>query len=155
MVDMLYRTGVLDWMTGYALQTEALAQADLTRYLALGEQWSTIRALNLVGAAMSAQGEMAEARRIYQAALALARENAIVPAALDALLGIALVLRKEGQIAPAFVLLTQVAQHPESAPETKERATEMRDLLAEQLSPTEIATLRSNLQSPDEVFDQF
>ncbi len=149
MVDMLYRTGVLDWMTGYALQTQALAQADLTRYVALGEQWSTIRALNLVGAAMTAQGETLEASQIYQAALALAREHAIVPAALDALLGLALVLRKEGQLAPALTLLTEVAEHPECSLETKERAIETRGLVAQQLPATEQAKLQFRWDSLD------
>jgi tetratricopeptide (TPR) repeat protein len=98
----------------------------------IGDYWSVTRALINLGETSAAVGDGAEARRAYGDAWRMANDTQTVPAALDALMGLAALAAREQALGPALELAGYVLNHPLSARDVRERA----DRLHQTLSPT-------------------
>ena len=85
-----------------------------------------------------AQGNDAEAERGWREALHLTRETQGTFFALEALVGMAALKVKQGNIKPALELVLIVLNHPASLQETKNRAKHLLAELEERLTPTPI-----------------
>jgi hypothetical protein len=134
LAEVLYHIGVLEWMTGDFAATPADLQADPALYAERGAHWGVVRALNLVGQAALSSGDYAEARRIFDEAHSAALEAEILPAAQDALLGLAHVLAAEGATHRALEQLAQILAQPATLPEARERAAGLQQTLVTRLT---------------------
>jgi predicted ATPase/transcriptional regulator with XRE-family HTH domain len=100
----------------------------------IGDYWSVTRALINLGETSAASGDGAEARRAYGDAWRMANDAQTVPAALDALMGLAALAAKEQAAGLALELSSYVLSHPLSSRSVRARAEQLCEALA--LLPT-------------------
>jgi hypothetical protein len=73
------------------------------------------------------------ARRCFLEALEVAKEAQIAPVMLDALLGVAALRTREGDLASALEIVLHVLQNPACSQDTRDRAEQLRVELVAQL----------------------
>ncbi len=138
----------------------AQAQADVDRalyffreslaiYRQLGDCWSIGRVLNHQGEALAVLGQGAEARLCFVDALQTANEVQAAPIILDAMLGLAALGAKEGQLEFTLELLAHLAGSPSTGHETRERAEKLRLELVggSGLSSEQVAAIQAQARS--------
>jgi predicted ATPase/DNA-binding SARP family transcriptional activator len=128
--------GAITAALGREDEATAYAQESLDLYTAIED-------LDGVGVASSTLGELAFARRDdtaaaehFRMALRMTQETGAVPKALDALVGMAMLRARQGQVEQAVTWLVLARQHPASSHWNRERAAGLLAELAAQLPPS-------------------
>ncbi|GAB4205060.1 MAG: BTAD domain-containing putative transcriptional regulator [Roseiflexaceae bacterium] len=119
--------------TAYA-EAERSYQAALARFREIGNSWGVSAALTRLGYSALAVGDHSLARARFTESLRVATQTQAVPRILDALLGMANLLREEDP-EQAANLAAQVAWHPSTTRESCDRAAALLALLAEEDTP--------------------
>jgi predicted ATPase/transcriptional regulator with XRE-family HTH domain len=142
-------------LNGLGLVSQALGQGDeaqgffqesITLWREIGDQGSLAQTLNNLGDNLLALGDWSGARRCFMEALAIGRETQVIPVALDALLGLAILRLQEGATEPALELVSQVLQHPASTQEAKNRAEGLAAEIEARLPSSQLATIQARSQ---------
>jgi hypothetical protein len=101
---------------GDLAEAERLARRSLEEFTQIGHRWGIPAALCRIGSALLAQEATREALASFVTALQLAQASEMVALELDALVGLAAVRARAGELVAATRLLTLVLEHP-AAPE--------------------------------------
>jgi predicted ATPase/transcriptional regulator with XRE-family HTH domain len=104
----------------------------------LGARWDVARVLAEMGRSAFALGMDSEAERIWLESLRISLETKGNLVGLEAIVGIASLQAKRGNIEDAFEALLIVLNHPASIQETKNRAAQLRAQLPVHLTPEEL-----------------
>jgi predicted ATPase/transcriptional regulator with XRE-family HTH domain len=102
----------------------------------IGDHWNVARALINLGETHAARGDGAEARAVYGDAWRMANDAQTMPAAFDALAGLAKLVAGEGDADLAAELAGFVLAHPLSSRSARARAERLRAALAPELAAT-------------------
>ncbi len=149
------------WNLGHAYQgLGAVAQAqgmhqqavDMFRkgvdtFAELGGRFYVGQGLAEMGRSVFALGKDAEAERVWRESLRIATEIHGTPVALEALVGLASLRAKRGDIEPALQLLLIVLNNPASVQETKNRAEKLRIRLEAQLGRPQVEAVQARAQA--------
>jgi predicted ATPase/Tfp pilus assembly protein PilF len=145
------QTGIARSFTRLGIVTEAMADyAEARQYLQrsleisarIGDPREMAKCLAPLGRVAAAQGHLEEARNLYLEAMMIAMEIGSAPSALNALVGMADVLRHAGETELAIELLALVIHHPASERDTQIRAEQCLAESASELSPEKTHTAR-------------
>ncbi len=109
-----------------------------TIFRELGARWLLVTVLNNRGQVACRRQECAAAKRAYLGALNIAATDAIWPAAMEALVGLAEVLLKEDVARRAAELIAQVINHPASSQPARAKARQLWASLATTLGPDQL-----------------
>ncbi|HEU4322248.1 MAG TPA: tetratricopeptide repeat protein [Roseiflexaceae bacterium] len=131
--------------TAYA-EAEASYQAALARFREIGNSWGIAAALTRLGHSALALGDRKQARERFTEALRGAGQTQAEPRILDALLGMANLLREENP-AQAAHLAALVAWHPSTTRESCDRAAALLALLAEDDTPAPHINAQTSLDT--------
>ncbi|MGE5264326.1 MAG: ATP-binding protein, partial [Acidobacteriota bacterium] len=158
------------WNLGHAFQgLGAVAQAQgehqraadmfhkaVDTFTELGGRFYMAQSLAQMGQSLFALGNDVEAERVWRKSLRIAAEIRGMPAALEALVGLASLRAKRGDAQFALELLLIVLNHPAGLPESKNRAEKLRRELEARLTPqqTRMAETRAQTASLDLVVAQ-
>ncbi len=126
--DVAYERG--DYQEAIRLQQEKLAICK-----EIGNRRGAASSLSSLGHAKSALEDLLESKRCFCEALRSAMGIQAAPVAVDALVGIAGLFRKEGRVKEALEILTFAIQYPAAYRDTKERAESLRSEVTPQLPP--------------------
>ncbi len=88
----------------------------------LGARWMLVSVLNNLGQIAAAQQNIGEAKQIFLEALDMAVTDPILPAAMEALVGLADLLMQEGDVCRASEMIAQVMNHPASGQHARDKA---------------------------------
>lgn len=113
----------------------------------IADAWSASRTLSYAGQLALLQGDIREARRCFAGALRTAMEAEFHPYAVDALLGLAEVARREENLESAHILATHVLQHPAGVQAAKDRARLLLSELEKELTPAQLALAREQARA--------
>jgi tetratricopeptide (TPR) repeat protein len=118
--------------------------------------WDIVQSLVFLGEVTLAEGNLAEAARIFRNALDQALESHSFPLAMDALLGLAQVKADAGQAERACELASYIADHAASIQPTKDRAGQLCQRLLPHCTSQKIADSRLPLSAtPAEIAQYF
>lgn len=117
----------------------------------LGARWSLVWVLNHWGYAATAQANYIDARQKFLEALELGLTVPVLPGALMALGGMALVWARQGNACRALVLARHVLIHPASSNHTRVETQSLSTELTAQLSPEQLKAVET--QFAEESFD--
>lgn len=95
-----------------------------------------------MGRSVFALGDDREAERIWRGALRLSTEIQATAVGLEALTGLAALRARHGDLKTAYEWLLVILDHPATYQEIKNRASRLRNQLADQMGPEEIKTLQ-------------
>ncbi len=149
------------WNLGHAYQgLGAVAQAqgehqravDMFRkgvdtFAELGGRFYVGQGLAEMGRSVFALGKDTEAERVWRESLRIATEIHGTPVALEALVGLASLRAKKGDMEHALELLLIVLNNPASVQETKNRAEKLRIELKEQLTGQQVEAVQARAQA--------
>ena len=107
----------------------------------LGARWLLVTVLNNLGQVACRRQECAAAKKAYLGALDIAATDAIWPAVMEALVGLAEVLLTEDAPTPAAELIAQVINHPASSQPVRHKANQLWTSLAANLGPAQLAAV--------------
>jgi len=115
------------------------------------EGWDIALSLAYLGNAVRMSGNVEEARKIYLKSLRVSLDSQSTPIALEALLGLAHLYAQIDEPERAFELANYVLEHPSSAQDTKDLATELslktqKLLSSQQLQKIKEKTLNVSLE---------
>lgn len=125
----------------------ALFAASYGVYKESGDLRNMARVLSHQGYNSLARGDDVGARNSFMAVVRLTREGGFVSFALDALVGLASLQAKLGDMEHAFKLLLIVLDHPATLQETKDRAGNLRVGFEERLTPQQIDLAQTQAQT--------
>jgi tetratricopeptide (TPR) repeat protein len=145
--------GLIAQAQGQHLQATDLFRKSLDMFTEIGARQDSARVLVEMSSSIFAQGNDAEAEHGLREALHLTRETQGTFVALDALVGIATIKAKQGNLEQALELSLIVLGHPASLQETKNRADRLRADLDSQLTPVQIKVIYSD--AGKKTFDAF
>jgi tetratricopeptide (TPR) repeat protein len=148
------------WNLGHAYQgLGAVAQAqgehqravDMFRkgvdtFAELGGRFYVGEGLAEMGRSVFALGNDTEAERVWRESLRIATEIHGTPVALDALVGLASLRAKKGDMQSALELLLTVLNHPASIQDTRHRAEQLRTELEAQLTTHKVEAIKTRGQ---------
>ncbi|HET9222412.1 MAG TPA: LuxR C-terminal-related transcriptional regulator, partial [Roseiflexaceae bacterium] len=131
----LLQLGRVALRQGETAEARYLCAESIEVFRELGDRWSL--GLSLIAAAQvaDADADPRAARRAYLEAAQLARDTNLIPIALDAALGIAVLLARAGRAEPALELLAEVRAHEATDYQTRERAEALWAALAPRIAP--------------------
>jgi len=146
------------WNLGHAFQgLGAVAQAQgehrraadlflkaVDTFMELGGLFYIGQSLAQMGRSLFALGNDIEAEHIWRESLRIAAEIRGMPVVLEALVGIASLRAKSGEMQSAFELLLIALHHPACDQETKNRADHLRAELEAHLTPIQIETVQAH-----------
>ena len=112
----------------------------------LGGRFYAAQGLAEMGQSVFALGDHAEAERAWRESLRLAIEIQGIPVALDALVSLASLQAKRGNMEHALELLFIASDHPASSKESKDRADRLRIELEAQLTGQQIEIIQARTQ---------
>jgi len=130
--------GIVAQAQGKHQQAVVMFRKGLDTFTELGGSWFVACVLAEMAGSMLALGNEAEAGRVWHEALRIATDIHGTPVALEALIGIATLKAKQGNIEQALELLLIVLNHPASFQETKDRAAQLRAELEAQLTSQQV-----------------
>jgi predicted ATPase/transcriptional regulator with XRE-family HTH domain len=113
----------------------------------LGARQDVARVLAEMSRSIFVLGNDAEAGRIWRESLRMGIETRGTFIALEALVGIASLRAKRGELEPALVLLLIVLRHPASTQETRLRAAQLRSALEAQLTSQQVEAAQARAQA--------
>lgn len=139
--------GALDYaLKDYERAIEHLdSSAQLFKHI--GQAWNYSRALKDLAFAYDGRGDTLRANDCFLEALRVAMSAQILNIATEALLGLALLRGRAGEVDRACEWLTLVIDHVASTQETKERAAALRENLAAQLTPDRLAAAQTRART--------
>lgn len=137
-------------------QARTLFATSYDVYKETGDLRNMARVLSHQGYNSLGRGDDADAQNSFVAALRLTREGGFVPFALDALVGLATLQAKQGNMERALELLLIALNHPANPRETQDRAERLRIEIEERLTPQqiELARTRARAHTLDQVVAQ-
>lgn len=91
----------------------------------LGARWVLVSVLNNLGQVATCQGRFRPARRAYLEALDIGVTDPVLPAALEALEGLAEIFMQQGAECQAAELLSLVMDHPASSQQARDKARQL------------------------------
>jgi predicted ATPase/transcriptional regulator with XRE-family HTH domain len=103
--------------------------------------WDIARSQTYLGDAMLMADDLACARNIYPKALRVALEACSTPVALDALIGLARLHQRDGEVKQAYELACFVLQHPAGVLITRENAAQLVLQVGRDLDPQTIQAI--------------
>jgi len=113
----------------------------------LGARQDVAQGLGEMGRSLFALGEDAEAGRVWRESLRIAAETRGTHVVLDALVGLASLDVKRGNMGHAFELLLIVLNHTASMQDTKNRAAHLRAELEARLTSQQVEAAQARAQS--------
>ena len=144
--------GIIAQAQGEHQQAVVMFRSSLDTFTELGGTWWVARVLAEMGRSVFALGNDAEAERVWRESLRIATETRGTSVALEALVGLASLQAKQGDMERALELLLIVLNHPASFQETKDRAEELRAELELRLTPQKLQAVQA--QTQEQSFDQ-
>jgi predicted ATPase/transcriptional regulator with XRE-family HTH domain len=149
------------WNLGFAYQglgDVAQAQGDhkqavvmyrksLDTFTELGGRQFVAQGLAEMGRSLLAIGNEMQAERVWRESLRIATETQGTPVALEALVGLANLQVKLGDIEGAFELLMIVLNHPSVLQETRNRAAHLYSELEVQLTSQQVGVIQARVQA--------
>jgi predicted ATPase/transcriptional regulator with XRE-family HTH domain len=108
----------------------------------LGARWDLARMLAEMGRSAFALGKDSEAEHSWRESLRISTETQTILVGLEAVVGMASLQAKRGEIQEALESLLVVLNHPAGIQETKNRASKLRDQLEVDLTPQEIEVVQ-------------
>ena len=136
--------GLIAQAQGEHLQAVDMFRKCLDTFTEVGARQDVARVLAEMSRSIFVLGNDAEAERGWCEALHVTMETQGTFVALEALVGIATLRAKQGNIDQALELLLIVLNHPASLQETKNRASDLRAGLEAQLTPTQIEAVQAH-----------
>jgi predicted ATPase/transcriptional regulator with XRE-family HTH domain len=112
-----------------------------------GDRWGMMLALTNLGDATYALGTYPEAWQAFREALQTAIEAQAIPIAMEALVGLASLMAKDGATEQAVEWSVHILQHPANAKKAKDRAERLRAELESQLTPQQLETIQACVQA--------
>jgi predicted ATPase/transcriptional regulator with XRE-family HTH domain len=112
----------------------------------IGDQGSLAQTLNQLGTTLLARENLAGAPGCFLEALEVAREAQIAPVRLDALLGVAMLHTRKGDVGSALELVLHVLQNPACTQNTRDRAQQLRAELVAQLPAEQLTAIAVRTQ---------
>jgi thioredoxin-like negative regulator of GroEL len=119
----------------------------LDAFAELGGRQEVARVLAELGRSIFALGNDIEAERVWCEALRIAAETQGTPVALEAVVGLASLQAKRGDLQHALKLLLVALNHPASDQETRNRAAQLRLALEAQLTSQQVGAAHTWAQS--------
>ncbi len=107
----------------------------------LGGRFYAAQGLSQMGRSFMALGNDAEAERVWREALRIAMEIRGAPVALDALLGLANLRARDGDLERALEMLRVILNHPSSSHDTLNRAANLRTEVEAQLTRGQVESV--------------
>jgi predicted ATPase/DNA-binding SARP family transcriptional activator len=107
----------------------------------LGARWLLVSVLNNLGQIAATQQSIGEAKKVFLEALDMAVTDPILPAAMEALAGLAELLMQEGETCRAAEMIAQVMNHPASSQHSRDKAKRLWLALETQLSTDQMESL--------------
>lgn len=149
------------WSTGCALQilgtiaTKKDETGNAVEYLRsslkifneIGELARVVSSMIELGNALLVHETPQEAKTYYIETIRIAAANQILPAIMEALIGIATVLMQEEAFESAYELAVFALQHPATYPLIKERAERLCSSLETQLAPEQVERVQIGVQN--------
>jgi tetratricopeptide (TPR) repeat protein len=117
-------------------------QKSLDIFSELGASWEAARMLAEMGRSEFALGNDFEAERDWFESLRISLQAQAPLVGLEALVGLASLQAKRGNVERALEILSMVLEHPAGVQETKSRAAQLRAELSSQMSPQEIEAIQ-------------
>jgi tetratricopeptide (TPR) repeat protein len=139
--------GIIAQAQGKHQQAVVMFRTCLDTFTELGGSWWMARVLAEMGRSVFVLGDDAEAERVRRESLRIATEAGGTPVALEALVGIASVRAKRGEIEPALELLMLISNHPASLQETRKRAEQLRVELEALLTTSQGEAVRARVRA--------
>jgi tetratricopeptide (TPR) repeat protein len=136
--------GLIAQAQGEHHQAVDMFRKSLDTLTEVGARQDVARVLVEMSRSIFALGNDAEAERGWREALRITTETQSTFVALEALVGIATLKAKQGNIEQALELSLNVLNHPASLQETKNRADRLRAELEMQLSSTQVETIQAH-----------
>lgn len=128
-------------------EAETLIRKSLDVFNEFVTGWDIVLSFVYLGEIKAAAGDFLEARRIFLEALSVALKVQAIPLALDALIGLAYLAARAGQVEQAMELAICVSCHPASTQEAKDRAEQLGVALEAQLSPQQVEAACASAQA--------
>lgn len=132
----LNQLGLVFKAKGEHAEAARLFRESLAQFQEIDEFGGLLQALKNLGSIHLSQGAYPEARSAYCELLSIAGHEQILPEALDALIGMAHVLKEEGDLEIALALVLLAEDHPllrfESKISAEQISTEVKSLLTSQ-----------------------
>jgi len=144
--------GIVAQAQGEHIQALDIFRKSLDTLTELGARQDVARVLAEMSRSGFALGNDAEAERVWRESLRIAIETSGTFVALEALVGIASLQAKRGDMEHALELLLIVLNHPSSIQDTKNRAEILRVELESRLMPQQIQSVQA--QARKQSFDQ-
>jgi predicted ATPase len=110
--------------------------------------WDIARSYTYLGEVALLSGEIAEARKIYLQALSLANEARSIPLMLDALIGLAFIDAKSGNLERALQVSNLIISHSAGTQETKDRANRLKLEIDESLDHEQARAIKEKVLPP-------
>jgi predicted ATPase/transcriptional regulator with XRE-family HTH domain len=136
--------GLIAQAQGEHVQAVDIFRKSLNLLTELGARQDVARVLAEMSRSVFAHGDETEAERGWRESLRIANETRGAWVALEALVGIASVQAKRGDMGQALELLMIVLNHPSSIQETKDRAARLRVELEVDLTSSQIKTIQAH-----------
>ncbi|HSL31350.1 MAG TPA: tetratricopeptide repeat protein [Anaerolineales bacterium] len=130
--------GIVELAQGNPGAAQTLLQNSIALFTDLGMMGDVAFHLTYLGEAFAVQGAKKDAEGHWLEAIRLASAAGALPTALGSLARLAQLRAEQGDIAKAYRWATQVASHPASWQESKNRANALRAELQSKLSPQQL-----------------
>jgi len=131
-------------------------RSSLQIFTEMGERARIVSSMIELGNALLLQNNLQEAKYYFAETMKIAAEDQLLPAIVEALIGVARIQAQEKEISSAYELAFYVLNHPATYPLIKERANNLCSDLETQLTPgktDEIQALAQN-KTIDEITEQ-
>lgn len=134
-------------------EAERLLRESLALHRQGGDRGGLASTLNNLGLLAFQLNDFVAAQAHFHEALQISSEMQTLPELLDALIGLALLMNKEGHGARAVELVAFALHHPSCEQETKDRAQALLAELQAQLSPAvvEAAQAKGRARDTDDI----
>jgi len=108
----------------------------------IGERARIVSAMNELGAALLLQDSLQDAKFYFSETIKMAMEDQLLPAIVEALIGVATIQTQEKNIDSAYELAFYVLHHPATYPLIKTRAEQLCSDLETQFTPEKMKGIR-------------
>jgi len=149
--------GQVAYARGDHEKAHALFVESATLFRQIGDIHRLTQVLNYEGFNALALEAMSEARNQFCTALKLAKQGGLIPSALDALMGLAILDSRQRTQEETLELVLYIFEHPASAQDTKNRAAQLKAEFEANLPQERIrlAEQRARSRTLDEFIHQF
>ena len=139
--------GLVAYARGQYLEARVRLEESLALFNELGDRWSMARALSDLGHTLHALEASPDAYETLLAAVEMAMAAKTIARDLDAVIGLASVLREHGRTEQALELCLHVLQQPAGNQQAKEQARRLRSDLERILPQQLIASLEERVEA--------